>query len=742
MTRSNDFAFGYELNSTSQAALLRLLNKLGLVGQELLNSPYLQDDYLPLAHFANTGMFDEWEAIAKVAQELSMETCRLDKQNDKAIFALLDQEPMNNVGLETWKRIRAVPVELKDSLLTVCMANPLDMEAVRDLEFHLSCTIKVVIGSEREILLLLSSKIDGKDGLDFQSLLQSKPLNLRPLGQDISQMESSVVSHDISAPTVIRLVNKIFSGAVYHEASDVHIAPESDQLVVRIRVDGIMRPLLEVPSSLRDAVISRIKVLCGMDIAEKRQPQDGRLRLKTAAGLRDLRISTVPTAYGENVVARILSTELSSLSFESLGMDASTKQLTERAFSRSSKVILVSGPTGSGKTSTLYAALLYLRDGTSNIITIEDPIEYRIPGVTQIQVNPKIGMTFDKGLRSILRQDPDIVMVGEIRDAETAATAMQVAQTGHLVLSTIHTNTAAAAITRLKDLDVPPFLIASSVGGVISQRLLRRLCLKCKRLAEDNSSTRYSDFGLNPANIYQELGCEECSQTGFRGRIGLYSFLEINEAVRQAIRADAGEREIEDLARESGFQTLEEAALQLLAQGLTSLAEIERVLGPIDAQELRDYRAKPTIAVPLRQRSDTVKFQSPLLHEETNIISKRKILLVDDDEDVRSLFQMLLEYEMFEVTQAADGVEALQKIYEEKPELIICDLMMPKMNGLEMVERLRRDPRMHNLPVLMLTAAASEENELKLIKCGANDFVSKSAQTELIVARINRLINH
>jgi type IV pilus assembly protein PilB len=482
-----------------------------------------------------------------------------------------------------------------------------------------------------------------------------------------------------------------------------------------------MRDVLNVPTNFRNGMVSRIKLLCGMDIAERRRPQDGRLRLKTAQGVKDLRVSSVPTLYGENLVCRILSADASHISFDALGMPPEVEANLCRSLRQTSRVILVTGPTGSGKTSTLYAALRYLNDGTKNIITIEDPIEYRIAGLQQIQVNPKINFSFAEGLRSVLRQDPDIIMLGEIRDEETAQIAIQAAQTGHLVLATLHTNSAASAVQRLIDLKVPPFSVASALSTVLAQRLVRRLCPHCAQPVDPQHYAQLAALGLTLAQLHEPAGCSHCEQSGYIGRLAIYSLLEINDALRGAIRNQTSEMELEQLALGNGYQSLGQAAAELLEQGITSLAEIESKLGPIDSLLAT---GQPLNGQPAPQSG----------------VSKHRVLLVEDDETTRYILAMLLRDQMYEVEEAADGKEALEAVYRQPPTLIVSDVMMPKLGGVELVKMLRNDKRTCNIPILMLTALDSEEKELQLIENGADDFVGKTADTRLFLARVQRLL--
>ncbi len=428
------------------------------------------------------------------------------------------------------------------------------------------------------------------------------------------------------------------------------------------------------------------------------------------------------TIHGENIVARILSSDLSNLSYESLGIPTDIQLALRRDLDRRSRLILICGPTGSGKTSSLYATLLNLKDGTTNIISIEDPIEYRIAGINQIPVQNKNGVTFAEGLRSALRQDPDIVMVGEIRDAETATIAMQAAQTGHVVLSTIHTNSAAGSITRLKDLGVESYLCASSLGGVLAQRLIRRVCKTCCTKVNSDDQKLLEQFSVPPTSaVSAGSGCDACSGTGYHGRVGIYSYLTIDERCRELIREGGSEHEIEDAARSGGFKPLFEAGLDLVASGITTASELTSTLGASsDSAGTSAGSHKPKLDTDAK-------------------LARRKVLLVEDDENTRVVLALLLQKEFFEVIEAANGREALNLLFKETPDLILSDVMMPDIDGIQLVQRLKSDPRTREIPVIMLTANDSEENELKLLSSGADDFVSKTTNPSILIARVNRL---
>ncbi|MBX7138664.1 MAG: Flp pilus assembly complex ATPase component TadA [Oligoflexia bacterium] len=712
-------------------ALVKVLSKLNLLDSGFSAKDFRSGEFCPIYFFALKGAFEESDACQIVADHLRLPLVRIDRARQEEISRLLENPIIKSIGPERWKSLRALPYKLEGPALSVVFANPLDREEISALEFELSLRVQVAIGLEREILDYLLQRTNADSMADLQSIVeQNEQQNPAGAANEEAPLESTVMPGEVGSAPIVRLVNKIFSDSVEAGASDIHISPEKEILKVRIRVDGIMQPLLEVPAMMRGPVTSRIKLLAGMDISEKRKPQDGRLRIKSVRGLRDLRISTVPAVHGENVVVRILSAELSRVSFDSLGMSEELQARMRDALSGSSKVVLISGPTGSGKSSTLYAALLALRDGTHNIITVEDPIEYRLEGITQIQVNTKIGVSFAEGLRSILRQDPDVIMVGEIRDRETASIAMQTAQTGHLVFSTIHTNNAPATITRLQDLGVPPFLISSSLSAVISQRLVRRLCPDCAKPWGSEIGDAYAGSGLIAAGMREPVGCPECRSTGYRGRVGVFSFLEISEPLREAIRGELGEGTLETLARANGYKSLEEAGIDLVNSGATSLSELERVLGSLKGLRI----SRPSTAAAAANAVQA----APQLN---GGLARQKVLLVEDDENTRAVLSLLLRGEMFEVEEAANGVEALEKIYQQVPQVIILDLMMPKMNGSEVVQRLRRDPRTRAIPILMLTAADSDENELQAISAGADDFVSKTTDAKVMLARVYRLLD-
>jgi general secretion pathway protein E len=377
---------------------------------------------------------------------------------------------------------------------------------------------------------------------------------------------------------VIRLINALIAEAVKTKASDIHIEPYEKSLSVRLRIDGVLREILSLPARMIPVITSRVKVMA-LDIAEKRVPQDGRISIALGGKAVDVRVSTLPARFGERVVMRILDKDEARLDLDALGMPAEVKERFKQALRRPNGIILVTGPTGSGKTTTLYGALTLLNDPSRNILTVEDPVEYAIDGVGQTQINPKVGMTFATGLRAILRQDPDVVMVGEIRDVETAEIAIQAALTGHLVLSTVHTNSAVGAVTRLRDMGAEPFLLSSTIAAILAQRLVRRLCPSCKESYEaDDAERALLGVGAGErATLYRPVGCGRCAQTGYEGRIGVYELIVTDEKLKTLIHDDASEQEIAAHAFRRA-KTLAQCGFEHVLAGVTSLEEVLRVV--------------------------------------------------------------------------------------------------------------------------------------------------------------------
>lgn len=435
-------------------------------------------------------------------------------------------------------------------------------------------SIKEVGGSEFETLIG-QTYASGNLSETAESALDN-PADLAALADNLPRT-SDLLDSDDDAP-VIKLINGILQEAIKTRASDIHIEPYENRLAVRFRIDGALRDMLSLSARLSSTLVSRVKVMAQLDIAKKRVPQDGRFSLNLGERAVDVRVSTLPSQYGERVVMRILEKTSNLINLSDLGMDSGELSSFQNALKRPNGIILVTGPTGSGKTTTLYAALSGLNDGSRNILSVEDPVEYALDGIGQTQVNTQIGMSFAAGLRAILRQDPDVVMIGEIRDPETADIAVQASLTGHLVLSTVHTNSAVGAVTRLRDMGVEPFLLASTVTSIVAQRLVRRLCPDCKT-PYTPTAREMSDLALTKAPkapFYKAVGCESCRGIGYAGRIGLYEVVEMDDVLRAMIHDNASEADMSAHAFRK-TETLLQSGAALIIQGLTSAEDVLRV---------------------------------------------------------------------------------------------------------------------------------------------------------------------
>lgn len=491
---------------------------------------------------------------------------------------IIDQEIVGLVPEELARKHQIIPVLKIAHTLTCAMVDPLNIFAVDELRNITGFDIEPAVATEKEIKKALDEYYGAKGSIeDIIRAIDKERLGLKA-GQELDLKKLQEVSGE---PPVIRLVNLMIMQAVSDAASDIHLEPEEDAVRARYRIDGILHDAKTLPKYLQSAVVSRIKVLSNLNIAEHRSSQDGRFQMKMENRAIDIRVSVVPTIYGENVVMRLLDRGSAVLSLSKLGFSRDVLEKYQRLIRRPYGIILVTGPTGSGKTTTLYASLHIINSGEKNIVTIEDPVEYHLAGVRQIQVDPKAGISFANGLRSILRQDPDIIMVGEIRDKETAEIAIQAALTGHLVFATLHTNDAPGAVTRLVDMGLEPFLVSSSLIGVLAQRLVRAVCRDCKEeyLPSQEALKDIGYDGRQDAQIkfYRGRGCLRCHETGYKGRVGIFELMLADEKTRNLITAKAPLDEIKKQAQASGMLSLKDDGMQKAKDGLTTAEEVLRI---------------------------------------------------------------------------------------------------------------------------------------------------------------------
>jgi len=524
------------------------------------------------------GHITEQQLVHALAEQAGMEVIDLDALQ-------IPPDIVDRVSLSIAEVYRIMPVKFEDGVLTVAMADPLHVQALDDLRFMLNCEVEGVVASEAAVERAISKYYAGQRE-SVEQLIRDIEESREELTYDIQYGQQST-SIDIeqlqemaNSMPVVKLLNLILLQAIKDQSSDIHFEPFEDEFKVRYRVDGVLYEMMPPPRHLALAITSRIKVMSNLDIAETRLPQDGRIELNMGGNPVDLRISTLPCLHGESVVMRVLDRSVVSLDLDRLGLREDEVKVAKSLIDKPHGIILCTGPTGSGKTTTLYSMLNYANDVGIKIITTEDPVEYDLEGIMQCQINEEIGVTFAKCLRSILRQDPDKILVGEIRDLETAQIAIQASLTGHIVLSTLHTNDAPTTITRLVDLGVPPFLICATLEAVIAQRLVRTICTHCKTQYEPSAESLAS-IGLTPddlggKNFCYGKGCQHCNNTGYRGRIAIFEILIMSDTIRELVMKNESANTLRAVARQEGMRTLRESGLLHIYDGITTIEEVVR----------------------------------------------------------------------------------------------------------------------------------------------------------------------
>ncbi len=729
--------------------------KSGMVGELLIRSGVIDSSGLSRAQeihskagvsigkaLADLGLASEDAVATAIAQGLQLECLTAELPEITAEIGAL-------LPAKFCQKHLVVPLSLKGNSLRLAMADPLDYSAIQDVMFRTSKQVVPVVSTQGSIVILLnrlpSNAVEGQE--TYENLTGAIPEGEVVPAEDMEEVvDAAKLAKDTKLAPVIRLVNLMLGGAAKAGASDIHVEPKEKNLLVRQRVDGLLQDVFKIPKHLQDATISRLKIISGMDISDRRRPQDGRSQLRFEGKRIDLRVSTLPTQFGEKVVIRLLDQRRAVTPMDKIDLTPENLRILQLLLLRPQGMILVTGPTGSGKSSTLYTALNWVKSPTTNIITVEDPIEYQLDGVNQVQINTKAGVTFAKGLRSILRQDPNIILVGEIRDQETAGIALEAAQTGHLLLSTLHTNDAPATVSRLFDLGIEPFLVASALIGILAQRLVQRNCPFCAvpQLPGAEALNKLGGFERLPpeAKWLAGRGCEKCMQTGFKGRLAVHELLQVNDELRALITARAPEHELRKAARTAGMRTLIEDAIAKAAQGLTTLEAILQVVSPDDAKspegEVVPASETPRESELERETSNTSRSAGIAVAERVG--NKERILIVEDNRTITSVVKYFLELEGFEVLLAEDGLLGLKAAKRERPNVIVTDVNMPGMDGIAMVKALRADPLTRDVAILMLTSEDSLDSETRALSAGADDYILKPVEPRRLAARVKALL--
>ncbi len=647
------------------------------------------------------------------------------------------------------RKHQVVPMWADDRVIRIATADPRDLDIEQTLRFVTGRDVVFEIAAPAAIAQKLDELYRPERAIE-RILGGLQPARIEAV--DAAALQSAAEG-TLDAP-VAKLVDAMISDGVREGASDIHAEPTEGGVVVRYRVDGVLREVMRLPASAGAALVRRVKVWAKLDVTDPLRPHDGRATARVGTQVVDLRVSTIPVARrGEKVVIRVLDKTNLRGTLNDIGLPPRELDVMRRLLGNREGMVLVTGPTGSGKTTTLYAALNELKTGKVNIVTVEDPVEYDVAGISQIQVNEVQGLTFAKALRSVLRQDPDIVLVGEIRDLETATTAVQAGFSGHFVLSTLHTNDAPSAVVRMRDMGIDAFKVATVLKGVVAQRLVRKLCQAC---AETVPVDTLPPDARPPAShtgavIRRAVGCRACEGRGYRGRAAILEIMPVDETVARLIDTGAMPDALIAAARRIGMYSLWESGLNRVWDGLTSLEEVIRVLGERvqeDGATIPEPALRPSdiatrslsAAAASAAAGPTAPIAAPVLPAAAPAApaGPPKVLVADDDPQMRRLIRGVLQRDGFEVVEAGDGLDALEAA-EKGVDLVILDVDMPRLDGLGVLEELRAQVRTACLPVIVLTAQHGE-TELKALDLGANDFLSKPVQTRSLVARVRAVL--
>jgi type II secretory ATPase GspE/PulE/Tfp pilus assembly ATPase PilB-like protein/CheY-like chemotaxis protein len=650
------------------------------------------------------------------------------------------------------RRYRVLPLAISDSAVDIATADPHDLDCEHTLAFALGRTVRMSLAAPHQIAARL-------DELYRPEQVVEKIIDQAFPGVDdlvaITEDAGAELEFSLGKATdrpIIRLVDRIVAKAIQHRSSDIHLEPEEHGVMVRYRIDGVLKEDSVIPRALAAPLVARVKIMAQLDIADRLRPQDGRARVAMNGARIDLRVSTLPASLGEKVVIRILDSRSTVLALEGLGLAREEIAQIEPLLQAREGLVFVTGPTGSGKTTTLYSIIRQIQQRGVNIVTVEDPVEYRLQGIVQVQVNEKTGLTFPAALRSILRQDPDVILVGEIRDRETAQIAVQAALTGHLVLSTLHTIDAASSVTRLSDLGIEAYKTAAAFKGVVAQRLLRRLCVECRQPQLDPLPPALAIEPARGTRLFRGEGCGACSHTGYHGRLAITEVLAASAEVERRIAANESPDRIHQAGRDAGMRSLWESAVEHVKNGVTSVEELLRVLeapasvtpGTARVARSAPLKLRPRAAAP-SGRPGSLVFEGnafDLLDEyNTRAAEPCAVLVVTDAPSLRDMIRLALQEDGFAVHMAADGAEALDQIDRQAPSVAVVDLDLPRFDGYSLLRKIRLREATNKLPVLAITAQAEEHTEARVLLAGANDYLPKPFRPEALLAKMNDLMH-
>jgi len=638
-----------------------------------------------------------------------------------------------------------LPYRLTHTSLVIAASQPPEYDLIRKLQFQSGRLVTAVLTLESELSAQIEEYTRSRNLPDtvyeiVKDLDPHMEVELLNAAQEL-ELEDDADTREIEAP-VIRLVNNLIAEGVRRGASDLHIEPQEQKIEIRFRIDGLLHTIIDLPKRLLPAVVNRVKIMCEMDIAERRRPQDGRTNVRAGGRVFELRVSTLPTNQGEKTVIRLLDQSSLNVTLAELGLSSKNLQRFEPLLDHPQGLILLTGPTGSGKTTTLYAVLNRLSVRSRNIVTVEDPVEYRLSGISQVQVNERAGMTFASSLRSILRQDPDIVMVGEIRDAETARIAFQAGQTGHLVLSTLHTNDAVAAITRLVDMGIEPFIISSSLIAIATQRLVRIICKDCREEVEPEPAviTRLGAHANELPCACMGRGCLNCGETGYRGRAAIFELIVNTPEIRHLINIRAEESDLLAQARAQGTLTLFEDGLEKVKAGVTSLSELLRVAPPLSQRSAAQATAAEAPGSQPCSPPAPAPPAAPRQRSRPSTGMEGRILVAEDDNWTRSMLARLLKDNDYEVIEVENGSKAVEKVFSEAPDLVLSDINMPGVDGFSLLKTVKTHADTRHIPVIMLTALSQGADQIRGLDLGADDYVTKPFDADVLLARIRRTL--